>query len=260
MMKSEDFSYCQKLARKQDYGRYLGVLTAPAKVRGPLFVLLALNDELGRIGELVSEPTLGEIRLQWWRQLINGEEGSDPGSHPVGLAVRNLMEAGVVSASVLADMVDGRSRDMDPTPFSSVEELEAWLDATSGSLARAGLQALEVDDKDSVSATTEVAIAWGMTGFLRSVPFHEHAGRRKMGSRLLATDILERTDDLLIAARGRGRKVSGKSLPLLYLARLCDLYVRRFRQSDGDIYRTNLELAPVTPIWQITLGRITGRY
>ncbi|HKA47116.1 MAG TPA: squalene/phytoene synthase family protein, partial [Methyloceanibacter sp.] len=58
------------IARDGDPDRYLSALFAPAAARDHLLALYAFNVELARVGELVHEPQLGEIRLQWWRDVL----------------------------------------------------------------------------------------------------------------------------------------------------------------------------------------------
>ena len=45
-------------------------LFAPAALRADLFALYGFAAEIARIPDQVSEPTLGEIRLQWWRDAL----------------------------------------------------------------------------------------------------------------------------------------------------------------------------------------------
>jgi NADH dehydrogenase [ubiquinone] 1 alpha subcomplex assembly factor 6 len=264
MMKSEDFTYCARLARERDYGRYLAALAARGSDRAALLVLLAFNDELGKIREIVSEPALGDIRLAWWREALAGDakgEGEDPtGSHPVARALRQVRRNGNLDETAIQAMIDGRARDMDPAAFDSIEDLEAYGQDTAGNLALASLQVLKVDDATSAEAATDIAKAWALLGILRSLPWHERAGRRVLTKRVVHGDILDRVDDLLISARGRMRGVSNKAFPVLLSARLCDDYLTRFRAADGNPYKTNLEFAPLTPVWRILSGRISGRY
>jgi NADH dehydrogenase [ubiquinone] 1 alpha subcomplex assembly factor 6 len=260
MMKSDEFSYCARLARDRDYGRYLCALAAPIKTRNALLVLLAFNDELGKVREIVSEPTLGDIRLAWWRETLIADQETEGGSHPVARALKMVVQDYGVSKDTLQAMIDGRARDMDPMPFTSVDELEDYAVATAGKLAQAFLQVLEVDDEESCKAVSEVATAWALIGFLRSVPYHEQAGRRVLGRQLVPADILDRVDDLLIAARGRGRRVTRKAYPVLLTARISDLYLSRYRSTGCNVYKTNLDFAPLTPVWRVTTGRLSGRY
>lgn len=61
---------CLQLLRRRAYPLYLSALFAPAAKRGALAALYALQTEILAIGESVSEPLLGAMRLQWWRENI----------------------------------------------------------------------------------------------------------------------------------------------------------------------------------------------
>ena len=68
-----DFDHCAALVREADRDRYLATLFAPAEHRDALFALYAFNVEIARVRELAREPMPGEIRLQWWREVLAGE-------------------------------------------------------------------------------------------------------------------------------------------------------------------------------------------
>src|SRR3546814_19441352 len=40
--------------------------------REHLFALYAFNHEVAKTAEVVSEPMIGRIRLQWWRECLDG--------------------------------------------------------------------------------------------------------------------------------------------------------------------------------------------
>ena len=68
----ENDKYCAALVREADRDRYLATLFAPADRRGALFSLYAFDIEISRIRDLAREPMPGEIRLQWWREVLEG--------------------------------------------------------------------------------------------------------------------------------------------------------------------------------------------
>jgi phytoene synthase len=55
------------LVRRHDPDRFLTSLFAPPAQRDALLTLYAFNHELARAREVISEPPLALIRLQWWR-------------------------------------------------------------------------------------------------------------------------------------------------------------------------------------------------
>ena len=52
-------------------------------LRPALFAIHAFNVELALIPDLVSQPTLAQIRYQWWREAVTSIKGSAAVNHPV---------------------------------------------------------------------------------------------------------------------------------------------------------------------------------
>jgi 15-cis-phytoene synthase len=68
-----------RLVRRVDEDRWLALRFAPEEVRARLIALYAVNYEIARTAEIVSEPALGDIRLEWWRSALEQmAEGSAP--------------------------------------------------------------------------------------------------------------------------------------------------------------------------------------
>jgi len=74
--------YCEDQVRASDKDRFLATLFAPADKRGPLFALYAFNLEIAGVRDRVREPMAGEIRLQWWRDVLTGERVSEAAANP----------------------------------------------------------------------------------------------------------------------------------------------------------------------------------
>ena len=82
------------LARAADYDRYLSALFAPVGSREALFALIAFNHEVARIPEAVSEPMLGRIRLQWWREVVEAVYAGAPARrHEVAVPLADAIRA-----------------------------------------------------------------------------------------------------------------------------------------------------------------------
>src|SRR5437764_10372984 len=81
------FDACEAAVRRVDPDRYFSALFAPAEKRPFLFALYVLNHEIARIGETVRDPMMGEIRLQWWRETVEGARAGCPRAHDVARAL-----------------------------------------------------------------------------------------------------------------------------------------------------------------------------
>src|ERR1043166_4968177 len=90
-----DESSLADLVRRHDRDRFQTALFAPAARREALLALYAFNNEMARVRETVSEPMLGQIRLQWWREVVSAAfSGEAPRHHlvaePLTAAIREF--------------------------------------------------------------------------------------------------------------------------------------------------------------------------
>ncbi len=85
------YAYCDKLVSDVDKDRYLATLFAPADKRSHLMALYAFSFEIARVREMVSDPLPGEVRLQWWRDLLDGRSHGDALANPVAAALTSTI-------------------------------------------------------------------------------------------------------------------------------------------------------------------------
>ncbi len=66
-------AFCADLVRGHDFARYAATLLVPAEQRRALLALYAFNVEISRVRDHVTQPLAGEIRLQWWADVLAGK-------------------------------------------------------------------------------------------------------------------------------------------------------------------------------------------
>lgn len=247
-------SYCASLVRSGDHDRFLSVLFAAENDREHLFALYAFNLEIARIRGQVSEPLLGEIRLQWWREGIDAVYQNEAvRQHPVLQALEPAIRVCRLPRQPFDAMIDAYGAALAAAQPDSMAELERHIDATSGGLMRLAA-AVTGGEAFSDAALRHAALAWGLTGILRNIGFH--ASRRQIflpvevtqaaglrsdfvfsgaNSRELqnVTRVMaERAAGHLEAARSAHSPASRRLMPALLPAVLCQLYLRRIAQPD----------------------------
>jgi phytoene/squalene synthetase len=112
--------YCQELVAQGDKDRYLATLYAPPDARPRLFALYAFDIEISRVPQAVSEPMIGEIRLQWWRDSITAIYAAEPQDHPVSRALATAIHDARLPRHAFDDMIEARSAELISEP-SDVE-------------------------------------------------------------------------------------------------------------------------------------------
>lgn len=179
------FAYCAELVRTADRDRFIASLFAPAERRGALHALYAFNAEVTRVRDVARAALPGEIRLQWWSEVINGERADEARANPVAAALLATIERHELAASELTALVDAHRFDLYDEPMATIADLEVYAKSTSSvPLALAAHVLAGVD----VKAVAEPAgIATAITGLLHSFP--RHAARQQL---YLPVDLLER--------------------------------------------------------------------
>ncbi len=120
--------------RERDRERFLATLFAPADKRRHLFALYALDLEIANIPDAVREPMAGEIRLQWWREVLAGQRTEEAMASPVAAALLDTVARCDVPIPALRAVADARQFDLTGEPMGSEEELGRYIDATSAAI------------------------------------------------------------------------------------------------------------------------------
>jgi phytoene synthase len=166
----------RRIARSGDPDRTLAALFAPRESRADLFALYAFNVELARIAEQVSEPELGAIRLQWWREAIPRAAKGEATGHPVADALGATLAQRKLSPSRIEALIDARTFDIATKIMPDWNALETYLNDTAGALFALSAQSLGAGEPSLEPASSQAGLAYGLTGLMRALPVHAAAG------------------------------------------------------------------------------------
>ena len=166
----------RRIARSGDPDRALAALFAPREARADLLALCASNVELARIGEQVSEPHLGVIRLQWWRDAIDRAASGEALGHPVADAIGATLRRCRLSRRRIEAMIDAREFDVTIRIMPDRPSLDTYLESTAGALFALGAECLGARGGPLETAAREAGVAYGLTGLMRALPVHAARG------------------------------------------------------------------------------------
>lgn len=153
-----------------DYERYLACLFAGPRDRDALFGLHSLNAELGRVRESVSEPMLGEIRLTWWREAIEGFKQGQVRKHPVIETIAMAVADDRLDADALIDMVNARIADLYEDAPADKAALKDYAQRTGGTVMQQAAAVAAAETQSAAARSIGAAMTQG--GVVRSIAFH----------------------------------------------------------------------------------------
>jgi NADH dehydrogenase [ubiquinone] 1 alpha subcomplex assembly factor 6 len=272
---------CASIVRRHDHDRYLTVLHARVEDRPGLFGLYAFNVEVAKTREVVTEPALGEIRLQWWRETIEELYRGQCREHEVVKALADLLQERPLPEKALIDLIDAREVDLYDEQPQTLQQLETYAERTGG-----GIQALAAlcvgASNGALEAARHVGIAWALTGLVRALPWHLHHGRVYIPADLMQEEglmdpmdscadqvlalsrILRRIGDRarahLICARQKAQSVAPEVKPVLRLACLADGYLACLERSAYVPDNVNYERGALGRQLRLTWAGLTRKF
>lgn len=268
--------HCAGELKRLDPDRWLTCLFAPDDRRAGLFALYAFNSEIARARESVTQPMIGQIRLQWWREAWDGIVAGTPRQHPVVLALhahcRNL-DQGQIQA-----LIDAREHDMDEQALPDMTALQTYAAGTSVPLMRLATELLGA--KADEVQLRGAGIAYALTGILRATPHLAMHGRvllpaALLGAHGLTTDAVVQTNvsaklpavirevaeeaDKLLREAATVRP-SRAALPALLPATLARLHLKALKASGYDPAAAEPRVTPLRKqmalLWASLRGQI----
>lgn len=151
------------LVRRVDPDRWLSSrFIADAQARADVIALYAYDHELARAPRVASNPLLGEIRLTWWREVLDQVYGAQSvRRHPTAQALADVVARRAIPREILESMIDARYRLLDPEPLNA-DEAKILAVETAGQCASAAILILDREHWKTSSPGVSLAALWGL--------------------------------------------------------------------------------------------------
>jgi 15-cis-phytoene synthase len=130
--------FCAELVRTHDFTRYASTLFLPAEQRRALVALYAFNVEISRVHEQVSQPLPGEMRLQWWTDMLAGTDHGGVEGNPVAAELMLAIRTWRLPVERLSRLIDEHQFDLYNDPMPTMAALEGYINDTSSALFSLG--------------------------------------------------------------------------------------------------------------------------
>ncbi|KAL9135428.1 MAG: hypothetical protein Q9175_003383 [Cornicularia normoerica] len=212
--------YCSGLLQKFDSPSHTLFAFIPPSAQPAYLALRAFNIETSRVADTVSTPTVGAMRLQFWRDNVTRAFSGAPSKEPVSILLSHAFTdldartGGIakMSKSWLMRIISEREKYLNNAPYPTLESLEKYGENTYSTLLYLTLQAVPMVSVTADHIASHIGKAVGITAVLRGLPLvafppppnhHSNssplggtldAQRRSQGSVTLPLDVMARTD------------------------------------------------------------------
>jgi phytoene synthase len=163
-------AFCAALVREHDFGRYASTLFVGPDVRRAMFALYAFNVEIMRIRDLVSQPLPGEVRLQWWSDMLAGAGHGGVEGNPVAAELLSAVRRYSLPVERLTRLIDEHRFDLYNDPMPTMAALDGYLDDTAAALFALAAQIAASASPGLDHLVHHAGLAQGMMQVMASLP------------------------------------------------------------------------------------------
>ncbi|KAK4178004.1 Squalene/phytoene synthase [Triangularia setosa] len=171
--------YCLNQLKHGDYEAYLIRQFVPRSAYDGYHALRTLNLELARLPETVSNPTIGRLRIQFWRDTIERIFAGNPPREPIAILLYSVIadlkaRAGDgIASSIkfwLLRFLKTRERHLENRPFVSLAALEDYSENTYATLMYITLAFIPMQSIHMDHLASHIGKACGIVATLRGIP------------------------------------------------------------------------------------------
>lgn len=163
-------TFCADLVRSHDFPRYVATLFVPAAERRALLALYAFNVEIVRVRDQVSQPLPGEIRLQWWTDMLSGHAHGSVEGNPVAAELLRTIRDFELPVEPLSLLVDEHQFDLYNDPMPTMTALEGYLDATCSALFGLAARIMGGPSDEAEHLARHAGLAQGIAQVIANLP------------------------------------------------------------------------------------------
>lgn len=201
------FDHCTALVKDGNRDAYLASLFVPEPFRSDLMALHAYALELAGVRERVSEPLPGEVRLQWWRDVLADGGAAGGRGHPVARALLDVAGRRQLPVAPLVAMSEARIADLYDDLFPTIDDYEGHAGETGSALLQLGALVLSGGrDPGLAAAAGHAGVAMAIRDHLMGFAAGAARGRVFWPADVMARHGVTREQ---IVARAYGRGLSG---------------------------------------------------
>ncbi|TPW29581.1 phytoene/squalene synthase family protein [Pararhizobium mangrovi] len=199
---NETFEHCLRSLRDLDRDRYLACLLTPEAHRGPFAALYAFNGEIARVRDVIHEPMPGEVRLQWWRDLVAGNEHGQAAANPVAAGLMETIRRHDLPRQTFDNYIEARIFDLYDDAMPDRTAFEGYAGETVSAIMQLCAMTISPDAaRKSADLAGHAGVALAVAGSILLLPIHRARGQVYVPGDILAATGLDRQSFLAATDR-----------------------------------------------------------
>lgn len=276
--------YSLQLVREANRDFYISLLFAPKQKHQALAAITAFNIEIARIAYRVHDPLLGEIRLRWWRDTIEGGSVNSSTENPVADGVLAAMSRFDLPRQVFLNACDARLFDLYDNVMQSRNDFEGYCGETTSAFIQLACQIVDpLGAHHCANASGHGGVALALSNILRQLPTHFANNQKFLPTELLQALGIERqvlcgkTADKTKQSRALAALIAWarehyiqflnayQALPPQFRSAYLPMapipyYLQKLERLGAQAFEKTTLFSPLRRQWIITKTAISGRF
>lgn len=263
--------YCADKVAKRGGALFYAVFRLPTEKRQAIVAVHAFRREVEDIAAERSDPALGRLRLEWWRQQLAAVYGGAP-QHPVARALQAVVEAYRLPESRFLDIIEGVETDLTASRYPDFAALARYCTQLGSVPNELAARILGYQDPRTVDRVRELGIATRLVRIVRDIGLDARRDRIYLPAdemrryavtpaqllhsrhdnrfRQLVEHQIDRIESTFAAALSDFPAVDRKAQhPLLALAAIGRALLREIRADDCRVLDRRTSLTPLRKLW-----------
>jgi 15-cis-phytoene synthase len=272
--------FCADLVRSHDFARYASTLFVPMAQRRGLTALHAFNVEISRVREQVSQPLPGEMRLQWWTDMLAGAGHGGVEGNPVAAELLLAIRDQRLPVERLSRLIEEHQFDLYNDPMPTMAALEGYINDTSSALLSLGAGIAGWQSPEIEHLARHAGLAQGMAQVMAALPLdasrrqlfvplqllEQHgsgmeelfAGKETPALRAALDQLIREARDHLKTALGLLESVAPEVRPVFLPLALVDRDLKRMARADSDPFTPHAtsRLRTLWTLWRASRSKV----
>jgi len=168
--------YCEDKASQSGSSFYYSFRFLSHDKRRAITALYAFCREVDDVVDECSDPNVARTTLNWWRDEVAAIYGGAP-QHPVGQALKPLVQQFNLAQEHLLEIIDGMEMDLSQHTYADFKSLQLYCYRVASVVGLLAAEIFGYTDRKTLKYAHDLGIAFQLTNIIRDVGEDARRGR-----------------------------------------------------------------------------------
>ena len=168
--------YCQDKAAKSGSSFYYSFMFLPPERRQAITALYAFCREVDDVVDECHDVQLARTKLDWWRKEVSRAYSGEP-THPVGMALKDVVGRFDLPLEQLIEIIDGMEMDLTQTRYLDFKGLQLYCYRVASVVGLLAAEIFGYQDRQTLKYAHDLGMAFQLTNIIRDVGEDARRGR-----------------------------------------------------------------------------------